>query len=131
METTAQMVSAFAQEVKARAKADADAVQHAAGNETKTEREKREADDATQMLKLNQLGRIDEIRQSLFGPRESYLHRLDQAATQLRAWTGPATDPDVKAAAQAVAKAFGIHLDSTGLKQPPAPKKGPSPFAEE
>lgn len=116
----------FAREVRERAASDGDLRKQR--DETREDREAREADAQKEAAKLQQLGRVEEIRASLGRNYENYAQSVDQAVTRLRAMVGPSTDPEVKKAAEAVADAFDITVTNKGLWQPKLPKGAKSPF---
>lgn len=119
-------VERFSRELRERSAADARTVARA--EETREDREAREFDEQAQALKLQQLGRIEEIRNAMGRNYENYAQAVDQAVTRLRAMVGPATDPEVKKAAEVVADAFGITVTNKGLTQPKLAKGAKNPF---
>lgn len=120
-------VERFSRELQEKAAADGDA-RETRNSETREAREAREADEQKDAAKLQQLGRVEEIRASLGRNYENYAQSVDQAVTRLRAMVGPATDPDVKKAAEAVADAFDITVTNKGLTQPKLAKGAKNPF---
>lgn len=116
----------MSRELRERAASDAQARKQR--DETREDREAREADEQKAAAKLQQLGRVEEIRASLGRNYENYAQSVDQAVTRLRAMVGPATDPEVKKAAEAVADAFDITVTNKGLTQPKLPKGAKDPF---
>lgn len=116
-------VQAFADEIRSRAHDDA-----LIGIEKAADRERREAAELEMARRVNQLGRVEEVRASLARHAENYASAINQAYRRLQALANDPA-PEVAKAAKAVAAAHELEVSAMGLKQPPTPK-GHSPFAE-